>query len=325
MSAIINCAAYADGRRVEDVEISAISLVLKQPDRFIWIGLHEPNEELLRQVQQEFGLHDLAIEDAHSAHERPKIEMYGETLFVVLRTAQMNRERSRVDFGETHIFLGPRYLVSVRHGSSLAYIDIRARCESTPHLLRKGPVFALYALMDFIVDQYLPIVDALERELLTLEEKIFGESFSRETTEQLYHLQRELLEVKRAVSPLINVCNRLTHFNLELIPEDTQPYFRDIYDHVIQINELVDNLREMLATALDANFSLISIAQNEVMKRFAGWAAIIALPTMIAGIYGMNFEFMPELNLSFGYPLVLGLIISASCFLYFQFKRSGWL
>jgi magnesium transporter len=305
MGAIINCAAYADGRRIEDIEISAISRVLQQPDRFIWIGLHEPSEALLRQVQREFGLHDLAIEDAHSAHERPKIEMYG--------------------FGETHIFLGPRYLVSVRHGSSLGYGDLRARCESTPHLLRKGPVFALYALMDFVVDQYLPIVDALEQELLELEENIFSESFSRETIEQLYHLQRELLEVKRGISPLINVCNRLTHFNPELISEDTQPYFRDIYDHVIQINELVDNLREMLATALNANFSLISIAQNEVMKRFAGWAAIIALPTMIAGIYGMNFEFMPELDWNFGYPAVLGLIIAASGYLYFQFKRSGWL
>ncbi|HXV44925.1 MAG TPA: CorA family divalent cation transporter, partial [Anaerolineae bacterium] len=198
---IINCAAYADGRRVEDIEISAISSVLKQPDRFIWIGLHEPSEELLRQIQQEFGLHDLAIEDAHSAHERPKIEMYGDALFVVLRTAQMNRERGGIDFGETHIFFGPRYLVSVRHGSSLAYANLRARCESTPHLLRKGPVFALYALMDFIVDQYMPIVDAFEQELLALEEKIFTESSSRETTEQLYNLQRQLLEVKRAISP----------------------------------------------------------------------------------------------------------------------------
>jgi magnesium transporter len=322
---IVNCAAYANGRRVEDIEISAIRVVLRQPEHFIWIGLHEPGEEVLKQIQQEFDLHDLAIEDAHSAHERPKIEMYGDSLFLVLRTAQMNRLEHRIDFGETHIFFGARYIVSVRHGSSLTYADIRKRCESTPHLLRKGPVFALYALMDFIVDQYQPIVDSLQQELLTLEEKIFNESFSRETTMQLYHLQRDLLEVKQAVSPLINICNRLTHFDLELIPAETRPYFRDIYDHVIHINELVDSLRAMLDTALQANFALISIAQNEVMKRFAGWAAIIALPTMIAGIYGMNFQGMPELGWSYGYPIVLAVIVGASVFLYVQFKRSGWI
>jgi magnesium transporter len=213
----------------------------------------------------------------------------------------------------------------VRHGPSLSYAGVRARCETTPQLLRKGPGFALYALMDSIVDQYFPVVDALAEDLEGLEEQIFGEKSTRETTAQIYRLKRQLLEVKRAVSPLIDICNRLMRFDLDLIPEDTRPYFRDVYDHVVRINEMVDNTRELLTTALDANFSLISIAQNEVSKRFAGWAAIIAVPTLVAGIYGMNFKAMPELEWDYGYPFALGVTFGLAGLLYLLFKRSGWL
>jgi magnesium transporter len=324
MSGVVNCAAYAGGRRVTDVEIEDISEVLKQPDRFIWIGLHEPKEALLRQIQQEFGLHDLAIEDALSAHQRPKLERYGDSLFVVLRTAYMNREPGDMEFGETHLFVGPNYVISVRHGSSLSYAAVRSRCETTPQLLSKGSGFVLYALMDFIVDQYFPIVDVLEDELEALEADIFGEALSRDTTQRIYQLKRRLLDVKRAVSPLVDVCNRLMRFDLALIPEDTRPYFRDVYDHVIRINEMVDIQRELLTTALEANLSLIAVAQNDVMKRLAGWAAIIAVPTMIAGVYGMNFEFMPELKWPLGYPLALGMMLGACGVLYVYLKRSGW-
>jgi magnesium transporter len=324
MSGVVNCAAYAGGRRVTDVEIEDISEVLKQPDRFIWIGLHEPKEALLRQVQQEFGLHDLAIEDALSAHQRPKLERYGDSLFVVLRTAYMNHEPGEIEFGETHLFVGSNYVISVRHGSSLSYAAVRSRCETTPQLLSKGSGFVLYALMDFIVDQYFPIVDVLEDELEALEADIFGDALSRDTTQRIYRLKRRLLEVKRAVSPLVDVCNRLMRFDLALIPEDTRPYFRDVYDHVIRINEMVDIQRELLTTALEANLSLIAVAQNDVMKRLAGWAAIIAVPTMIAGVYGMNFEFMPELRWPLGYPLALGMMLGACGLLYVYFKRSGW-
>jgi magnesium transporter len=325
MSSIVNCAAYANGRRVADVQIDEIEQALKQEDRFVWIGLHEPEEELLRTVQLAFGLHDLAIEDAHLAHQRPKLERYEDSLFVVLRTAQMNREQHRIEFGETHLFVGARYVVSVRHGASLSYAQVRARCETTPRLLVQGPGFVLYAIMDFVVDHYFPIVDALEDELETLEDKIFGEHFSRETTRRIYELKRDLLEVKRAISPLVDICNRLMRFDLELIPQDTRPYFRDVYDHVIRINEIVDNLRELLTSALEANLSLISVSQSDAMKRLAGWAAIIAVPTMIAGVYGMNFDVMPELKWTWGYPLVMGIMVGACGFLYWQFKRSGWL
>jgi magnesium transporter len=325
MEGVVNCAAYAGGRRVADVEVKQISEVLKQEDRFIWIGLHEPNEDLLRQVQQEFGLHDLAIEDAHSAHQRPKLERYGDSLFVVLRTAQMQKEQERIHFGETHIFVGSRYVVSVRHGSALSYAAVRSRCETTPQLLCQGPGFVLYALMDFIVDQYFPIVNALEDDLEALEEAVFDGTVNRETTMRIYELKRNLLELKRAVSPLVDICNRLVRFDIEFIPEISRPYFRDVYDHVIRINEMVDTTRELLSSALEANFSLISVSQNEVMKKLGGWVLILAVPTMIAGVYGMNFEFMPELKLHLGYPLTIsGMLVTCGA-LYFYLKRSGWL
>jgi magnesium transporter len=325
MEGVVNCAAYAGGRRVADVEVEQISEALKQEDRFIWIGLHEPNEDLLRRVQQEFGLHDLAIEDAHSAHQRPKLERYGDSLFVVLRTAQMQKEQAHIHFGETHIFVGPRYVVSVRHGSALSYAAVRSRCEATPQLLCQGPGFVLYALMDFIVDQYFPIVDRLEDDLETLEEAVFDQAVNRETTMRIYELKRNLLELKRAVSPLVDICNRLVRFDLDCIPEISRPYFRDVYDHVIRINEMIDTTRDLLSSALEANFSLISIAQNEGMKKLGGWVLILAVPTMIAGIYGMNFEFMPELQSHLGYPLTISSMLIVSGALYVYLKHSGWL
>lgn len=324
MQPIVNSAAYSEGRRVANVDIEDISDVLQQEDKFVWIGLHEPDEELLRKVQQEFNLHDLAIEDAHNAHQRPKLESYGDTLFIVLRTAQMN-SKQHIDFGETHFFLGKNFIVTLRHGSSIAYKEVRSRCESTPHLLGKGPGFALYAVMDSIVDQYFPVIEALEQELIQVEDKIFGERPSRETTERIYQLKRELLEVKRAVSPLTDICSRLMRFDIKLIPDDTRPYFRDVYDHTLRINEMLDNTRELVTAALEANFSLTSISQSEVSKKFAGWAAIIGVPTMVAGIYGMNFQHMPELNWAYAYPVVLTVTFGICIGLYFVFKRSGWL
>jgi len=321
---IVNCAAYSHGRRKGDIALSQVHEVLKEDNQFVWIGLHEPSEEMLEQVQLEFGLHDLAVEDAHTAHQRPKVEMYGDSLFVVLRTAQVNKER-HIEFGETHFFVGSNYIVTVRHGSSISYADVRSRCESSPQMLDKGPGFALYAVMDFIVDLYYPVVHQMEMELESIEDKIFKEKPSRETTEQIYQLKRELLEVKRAVSPLVDVCNRLMRFDIKSISEETRPYFRDIYDHVVRINEMVENTRELLNTALEANFSLISISQNDVSKKFAGWAAIIAVPTMVAGFYGMNFKFIPETEWAYGFYAVLLGTVALCVLIYYLFRRSGWL
>ena len=325
MSSVINCVAYANGHRMNTVQIDEISEVLKRPGQFVWIGLNEPDEALMAEAKEEFGLHELAVEDAHRAHQRPKIEAYADSLFIVLRTAEMTKGQARVSFGETHFFLGSNFIVTIRHGSTLSYADVRARCESTPHLLSKGPSFALYAVMDSIVDQYFPIVHELSEELERTEEKVFSGKPNRETITQIYQLKRELLEVKRAVSPLIDICNRLMRFDLALIPEETRPYFRDIYDHAIRINEMVDNTRELLTSVLEVNFSLISVSQNDVAKKFAGWAAIIGVPTMVAGIYGMNFTFIPELHWHYGYPVVLLVTASLCILLYYRFKRSGWL
>lgn len=325
MEGIVNCVAYNEGRRVANIEINKISEMLRHKDKFVWVGLHEPSEELLKQVQEEFGLHDLAIEDAHNAHQRPKLESYGDTIFIVLRTAQMNYKEHHIDFGETHFFLGNNFIVNVRHGSSLSYKEVRSRCESTPELLSKGPAFALYAVMDSIVDQYFPVIEAMEQELVEVEEEIFGKKPTRGTTQRIYELKRELLEVKRVITPLIDICNRLMRFDIKLIPDDTRPYFRDVYDHALRINEMLDNTRDLVTAALEANFSLTSISQSEVSKKFAGWAAIIGVPTMIAGIYGMNFEAMPELHWHYSYPVVLAVTFGLCVVLYVFFKRSGWL
>jgi magnesium transporter len=324
MKEIVNCAAYAEGKRIADVNINDVHEVLKKENQFVWIGLHEPSEEILIRVQQEFNLHELAVEDAHQAHQRPKVELYSDSIFVVLRTAQIKQGR-HTEFGETHFFVGDNFIVVVRHGSNVPYTEVRARCESTPELLKKGQGFVLYAVMDFIVDRYFPVVHELELELEAIEAKIFKEKPSRETTEQIYDLKRELLEIKRAVSPLVDICNRLMRFDIKCISEETRPYFRDIYDHVVRINEMVDNTRELLNSAMEANFSLISIAQSDVSRKFAGWAAIIAVPTMVAGFYGMNFKFMPELAWHYGYYTVIGATVCICVTLYFFFRRSGWL
>jgi magnesium transporter len=324
-SGVINCAAYVGGVRAEEVPVDAIVDVLQKGDRFVWLGLYEPEEDLLRLVQQQFHLHDLAIEDAYNAHQRPKLEQYDNSLFVVLRTAQHAGTPPRLVFGETHVFVGSNYIVTVRHGSLQSHVGLRARCECTPHLLAKGPGYVLYALMDFIVDQFSPIVQRIEEDVQEIEEEILDGSASGESTARIYRLKRDLLALRRTVAPLVEVCNRLMRFDVPQIPDDTRVYFRDVYDHVVRLNETIDAQRELLTTALEAKLSLMSVAQNEHMKRLAAWAAMIAVPTMIAGIYGMNFRNMPELGWSYGYPLSLVTMVAACAVLYAGFKRSGWL
>lgn len=337
--AVINAVAYAEGKRLGPVDLPAISDILQLPDRFVWVGLHEPSEALLKLMQEEFGLHELAVEDALRAHQRPKLERYGDSLFIVLRTVRMAspeeppeadppkraHPQGQILFGETHFFLGPQYLLSVRHGSLAAHNQVRSRCEANAPLLANGPGFALYALMDFIVDQYFPVVDALEESVEHLEESIFSESANGNVNQRIYELKRDILEVRRAIHPLTEVCNQLLRFDLSLIPAPTRPYFRDVQDHVLRLNETLDTQRELLASALEASYAMAGVAQNEVTKQLAAWAAIIAVPTMIAGIYGMNFEHMPELKWSLGYPLVLLVLFSLCGYLYWRFKKSGWL
>ncbi len=320
---VINCVAYARGRRLRDVAIDAIGAVLEDPDTFVWVGLLEPSEELLRDVQRQFGLHDLAIEDAHHAHQRPKIEAYGNTLFIVLHTAQVWEDA--VHFGETHIFLGERYLVSVRHGASTTYAEVRSHAESNPALLAQGPAYALHALIDFVVDGYLPIVNAFQRRLQELEAEVFGGTLNRQTIQSLYAFTRELVTLRFAVDPLQDISRQLSRPRPGLIPQDIAPYFRDVYDHAVHIDEAIDTMREMVTAAIHVHLALVNIGQNDVVKRLAGWAAILALPAMVASVYGMNFDYMPELRWPFGYPLILGITAGACTLLYRYLKRKGWI
>lgn len=320
---IIDCAGYEHGLRVSTLAISEVHEWTTHPDRFVWIGLHEPSESLLREVQQQFSLHDLAVEDALNAHQRPKLEFYGDSLFLVLHTAQ--RKNGVVEFGETHVFAGRGYVVAIRHGVSSSYKELRARCERTPAMLAKGADFIVYSLVDFIVDNYLPIIDELETETAAIEEGVLKSRVDRKMIQRVHELKRHLWHLRSMVSPVIEICNRLVRFDSGLIDEDMRPYFRDVHDHTIRIDERIDGLREMLGSALDANLLLASVQQNEVMKRLAGYAAMLAVPTAIAGIYGMNFDHMPELHWKYGYGFALLLMVSASGYLFYRFRKAGWL
>jgi magnesium transporter len=323
MGMVVDCALYEGGRRVATIDLDQASAPEPGSGRFVWIGLHEPDEALLRKVQQRFGLHDLAVEDAHAAHQRAKLEIYGESVFIVLRTVQL--EGRTVSFGETHIFAGGGYVVTVRHGSSAAYKEVRARCEYSPKMLEKGEDFVIYSVMDFVVDHYFPVLHELEDEVDAIEEGVFARSAGRINIERVYELRHDLLLMRRAIQPLQEVCSRIIRFDVPMIDADMHPYFRDVQDHVIRAVESIDNLRDLLNSALEANLLLASIQQNDVTKKLAGWAAILAVPTAIAGIYGMNFEHMPELRQPIAYPLVLAAIAGLCGWLYLRFKQAGWL
>jgi len=321
---VVNCIAYRkDGSRIGDIALEAISDVLTEPDTFVWVGLHEPDEELLLKLQQEFGLHDLAIEDAHTAHQRTKIETYGDSLFVVVQTAQL--VEGQLALGETHIFLGPRYLVSVRHGASLSYAPARRACEHTPELMAHGPSYALYSILDFIVDNLLPIVREFREELQQLEKDIFAETFKRSTVRRLYDMQRDLMTLRLAVAPMQDVISQLTRLHANLIPKELRAYFRDVYDHVFRVNESISAMREMLAAAINVNLSLVTYGQNEVMKKLAGWAAMLAAPTLLTSWYGMNFTHMPELAQPWAYPIVIVVMLIVVGGLFIALKRAKWL
>jgi magnesium transporter len=321
---VVNCVAYsADGRRLRDITIDEISDVLEQPDGFVWVGLHEPSAELLEKLQEEFDLHDLAVEDAHNAHQRPKIEAYGDSLFIALHTAQL--VGGNIQFGETHVFLGQRYLVTVRHGASLSYAPARVRCERESELLALGPSYGLYSVLDFIVDNFAPIANEFQAELRDLEKDIFSDTFKRETIQRLYELKRDLVAMRLAVSPLQDILGQLVRLHPALIREETRLYFRDVFDHAIRINESTDAISEMLTAALSVNMSLVTVAQGEVVKRLAGWAALLAAPTLIASWYGMNFEHMPELGGRYAYAVLIGVTLVVVGVLFRVLKRARWL
>ncbi len=321
---VVNCAAYDLAGKRRDIALDEISDVLAVDDAgFVWVGLYEPEEALLDKLQEEFGLHDLAVEDAHHAHQRPKIEGYGQSLFVAVHTAQFVDDHLR--FGETHAFLGPRFLVTVRHGASLSYAPVRARVEREPELLALGPAYALYAVLDYIADGYLPIVGEFRDELDGLEKHIFAETYRRDTIVKLYDLKRELTQLRLAVTPLQDILSQLSRMPDVLVPHEVRPYFRDVRDHALRVNESTDMLREMLTAAMSVNLSLVAISQGEVVKKLAGWAALLAAPTLIASWYGMNFVHMPELAGRWSYAILVGVVVVVCIGLYRYLKKVRWL
>ncbi|MFC4528472.1 magnesium/cobalt transporter CorA [Dyella halodurans] len=323
-SMVVNCVAYRfNGQRLGDISLDDISEVLKQPDTFVWVGLLEPDGPLLDKLQEEFDLHDLAIEDAQHAHQRTKIEAYGDSLFVVVQTAQL--VSGHLAFGETHVFMGARYLVTVRHGASLSYAPARRNCENSPELLALGPSYGLYGVLDFIVDNLLPIVKDFREELHELEKDIFSDTFKRSTIRRLYDMQHDLMTLRLAVAPMQDIISQLVRLHPQLIPDELRAYFRDVYDHVFRVNESISAMREMLAAAINVNLSLVTFGQNEVMKRLAGYAAMLAAPTLITSWYGMNFVHMPELNKPWAYPVIITVVGTLVGSIYVFLKRAKWL
>jgi len=322
MASIVDSVAYRNGGRLGDVAIDEVSEVLKHPDTFVWLGLHEPDDALLAKIQEEFGLHALAIEDAHNAHQRPKIETYSNSIFIVLKTAQL--EQGRVVYGETHLFVGANFLVSVRHGASSSYAQVIERCEERTKLAVKGPGFALYAVLDFVVDHYQPIVAQFEKDFEAIETDIFKGEFDRLVIERLYDLKRHLLELRNAALPVADISAELMRLHEDLIPKELRAYFRDVQDHVARLAGLVDGMREMLTTAMQVNLALVANNQNEVVKRLAGWGAILAIPTVVFSLYGMNFEWMPELKWAPGYPMAVGVTLLGCVLVYRRLRRAGW-
>ena len=320
---LVNCVAYENGRKLADIARHEISEYLKRPGCFVWVALYEPDEGELAAMQEEFWLHELAIEDAQQGHQRPKIEEYGDSLFVVLHTVELDGREPRV--GEVSIFVGPNYVLSVRRGTKRGFADVRARTEREPELLQHGSGFVLYALMDAVVDRYFPVLDAFETEFENLEEQIFAGGLARRNIEALYGLKQRLTVLKHAVGPLLDSAGKLYGGRVPLVCVGSQEYFRDIYDHLSRINQTIDGLRESLTTAMSVSVSLIQLQENEMTKRLAGYAALVAVPTMVAGVYGMNFEHMPELKWTFGYPFAIGLMVAIDAWLFYKFRKAGWL
>ena len=321
---LIICAAYQDGKKLGDIDIAVIPDYLQRPNCFVWVALRDPDAAQLGDMQRAFGLHPLAIEDAQAAHQRPKIEEYGDSLFAVLHMVEPNAGEFRV--GELAVFAGRNYVLSVRNLAEKGMQDVRARCEREPDLLRQGPGFILYALMDAVVDRYFPLLELLEDDLDLIERRIFDpEGVPRQNIESLYALKQRLMIMKHAVAPLLEGVSNLSGARVPLLCAGIAVYFRDIYDHLLRLNQTADSIRDTVATAISVNLALVTLQENETMKRLAAYAALLAIPTMIAGIYGMNFEHMPELKWHYGYAFSLLLMAGLDIYLYFRFKRARWL
>ncbi|MDP2601005.1 MAG: magnesium/cobalt transporter CorA [Deltaproteobacteria bacterium] len=320
---LINCVAYQDGRKLADVPVSEIHNYVSRADCFVWVALRDPDGDELEAMQNQFGLHDLAVEDAHHGHQRPKIEEYGQSLFAVIHMIENGREELAV--GEVGIFVGANYVLSVRIGAERGFAEVRKRCEQEPDLLRHGAGYVLYALMDAVVDRYFPVLDAIETELEDVENRIFAHQTERASIEALYGIKQKLMTLKHATEPLLEATGRLYGGRVPQLCQGLQDYFRDVADHLVRLNQSIDSLRDMVTTAISVSLSLITLQENEVTKRLAAYGALVAVPTMIAGIYGMNFQYMPEIQWVHGYPVSLAIMGLLDAYLFYRFRRAKWL
>jgi magnesium transporter len=320
---LINCVAYQDGLKLGDIAREEIAGHVSHPERFVWVALRDPTPEELEAAAGQFGLHPLAAEDARKGHQRPKLEEYGDSLFVVLHTVEV--EGGELHTGEVQVFAAGNYVLSLRRGALQGFADVRARCEREPQLLRLGAGFVLYALTDAVVDRYFPVIDALEEELEQVERRIFGGAPAKATVEQLYGLKQKLNVLQHAVRPLLEAVGKLHGGRVPPLCAGMQEYYRDVSDHLLRITQSIEGLRDMVTTAISVNLTLISMQENETTKRLAAYGALIAVPTLIAGLYGMNFQNMPELSWELGYPVALAMMALIDLVLFFRLRRAGWL
>jgi magnesium transporter len=313
---------YRDGQRVREASLTPDGLKMDE-DEFLWIGLFEPTADEFESLINCFGLHPLAVEDALSAHQLPKIEVYGSELFIVALTAE--RHGDHIEYGETHFFVGPNHIITIRHGSGREHSPIRRYLEALPEELMQGPDRVLHALLDFIAEGYMPIVDAIEDSVLEIEQMALDRFLSRADTTRLFYLRRQLLKFFRLTGPMEDMVKRLHLWDLPAIGMEVRPYFRDVADQLRRVAGRTSALLDIVSSVFDVSSLLEQQRQGIITRKLAAWAAILATPTAIAGIYGMNFDYMPELKWSFGYPLVLGAMLTICGGLYLLFKRSRWL
>ncbi len=324
---IVDQALYVDGKRSEEPFILEGSRhACRDPNVFAWIGLYEPTEEEFDAVAAEFDLHELAVEDGRLGHQRPKLEVYDDTLLVVLKTARYVDHEEVVDFGEIALYLSKQFVVAVRHGPATGLAGVRKRIEDRPDLLALGPGAVLYGILDKVVDDYLPVMDGLDNDIQEVEKEVFSAVGGGDNpAARIYYLKREVLEFDRAAHPLLEPLDQLAKGRFEQLPESLNSYFRDVADHLTRVVEQINQYRDLLTSILEANLTQVGVRQNNDMRKITAWVAIVAVPTMLAGIWGMNFEFMPELNSPFGYPAALLIMIGSSLFIYRRLKKSGWL
>jgi len=320
---LVNCVVYQEGRKLADIAQSEIHDYLARPGSFVWVALRDASVSELEEMSGQFKLHELAVEDAHHGHQRPKIEEYGSEIFTVLHIVEIKGDELHV--GEVSIFTGPNYVLSIRNRTEQGFLGVRARCEQEPELLRHGSGYVLYALMDAVVDRYFPLLDAIETELEALEERIFANTSPRANIEALYYVKQKVTTLKHATAPLMDAVGRLYGGRVPQVCQGLGEYFRDVYDHLVRLNQSLDSLRDTIATAIQVNLAMITIGESEVTKRLAAYAALVAVPTMIAGVYGMNFKHMPELDWYFGYPFAVIVMVAIDAVLFLRFRRAKWL